>query len=112
MGVHTASLPLNREYKVDASTRALFFFFLQNQKNKKTMDIVANRTLLSCQVTAHELQVEINRRAAAGSPPLKGLIQSTPANPTGAMLTAFEVRACGEATSHNFVSSQCLWMRM
>jgi aspartate/methionine/tyrosine aminotransferase len=47
--------------------------------------------LLLSQVTAHELKLEIDRRAAKGLPKLKGLIQSTPANPTGAMLTAQEV---------------------
>ena len=43
-------------------------------------------------VTATELRAEIERRRALGLAPLKGLIQSTPANPTGAMLSSKEVK--------------------
>jgi aspartate/methionine/tyrosine aminotransferase len=58
MGVATASIPLNGDFKV----------------------------------TALELGREVARRKAAGLPKLKGLIQSSPANPTGAMLTPKEVQ--------------------
>ena len=39
-----------------------------------------------------ELRIEIERRRTEGLPKLKGFIQSSPANPTGAMLTGDEVR--------------------
>jgi len=47
-------------------------------------------------VTAAELQLEINRRRESGVPPLKGFIQSSPANPTGAMLTPSESKELAE----------------
>ena len=43
-------------------------------------------------VTAKEGSVEIERRASNGLPQLKGLILSSPSNPTGAMLTPEEVK--------------------
>eukprot|EP00614_Pseudopedinella_elastica_P008849 CAMPEP_0172606316 /NCGR_PEP_ID=MMETSP1068-20121228/26514_1 /TAXON_ID=35684 /ORGANISM="Pseudopedinella elastica, Strain CCMP716" /LENGTH=428 /DNA_ID=CAMNT_0013408989 /DNA_START=29 /DNA_END=1315 /DNA_ORIENTATION=+ len=43
-------------------------------------------------ITARELGQEVKRRKEAGLPKLSGFIQSSPANPTGAMLTSQEVR--------------------
>lgn len=43
-------------------------------------------------LTAKELQVEIHRRQEAGLVPLKGLILSSPSNPTGAMLDPDELK--------------------
>lgn len=43
-------------------------------------------------VTVKELEAEVERRKAAGLPPLKGFIQSSPSNPTGAMVSPEEVR--------------------
>ena len=57
--------------------------------NVETVSIPLNAEY---KLTATELRGEVERRRAAGLPPLKGLIQSTPANPTGAMLSASEVR--------------------
>jgi aspartate/methionine/tyrosine aminotransferase len=42
-------------------------------------------------LTAKELQAEIAHRASLGLKPLKGLILSSPSNPTGAMLTPSEL---------------------
>ena len=53
-------------------------------------------------LTAKELKAEIQRRQAEGLPPLKGLILSSPSNPTGAMLTPDELRElCELADEHN-----------
>lgn len=43
-------------------------------------------------LTAKELQAEIERRKESGEPPLKGLILSSPSNPTGAMLHPDELK--------------------
>eukprot|EP00977_Amphora_coffeiformis_P001882 scaffold362_cov176-Amphora_coffeaeformis.AAC.8 len=43
-------------------------------------------------LTAKELKAEIVRRAETGEKPLKGLILSSPSNPTGAMLNPDELR--------------------
>jgi aspartate/methionine/tyrosine aminotransferase len=43
-------------------------------------------------LTAKEMQAEVSRRAALGLKPLKGLILSSPSNPTGAMLTPSELQ--------------------
>jgi aspartate/methionine/tyrosine aminotransferase len=43
-------------------------------------------------LTAKELQAEITRRKASGEPPIKGLILSSPSNPTGAMLHPDELK--------------------
>jgi aspartate/methionine/tyrosine aminotransferase len=43
-------------------------------------------------LTASELTHEIRRRARDGDRPLKGLILSSPSNPTGAMLTPSELK--------------------
>jgi aspartate/methionine/tyrosine aminotransferase len=43
-------------------------------------------------ITARELGHCIDERRAANLPPLKGLILSSPSNPTGAMLSADELR--------------------
>lgn len=43
-------------------------------------------------LTAHELQAEITRRQSTGEKPVRGLILSSPSNPTGAMLTPQEVK--------------------
>ena len=43
-------------------------------------------------VTALELSNEINRRKESGLPELKGLILSSPSNPTGAMLSPKELK--------------------
>jgi aspartate/methionine/tyrosine aminotransferase len=60
-------------------------------------------------VTAKELSVEIARRAAASLPPLKGLILSSPGNPTGAMLSPVELRdlcALCEENDIQFISDE------
>jgi aspartate/methionine/tyrosine aminotransferase len=44
-------------------------------------------------LTANELKMEITRRKEACEPPLKGLILSSPGNPTGAMLNPEELKA-------------------
>lgn len=43
-------------------------------------------------LTAHELRGEIDRRRDTGQSPLKGLILSSPSNPTGAMLSPEELK--------------------
>ena len=43
-------------------------------------------------LTARELQEEIDRRKSSGEAPLKGLILSSPSNPTGAMLSPQELQ--------------------
>jgi aspartate/methionine/tyrosine aminotransferase len=43
-------------------------------------------------LTARELQAEIDRRVASGEDVIKGLILSSPGNPTGAMLSADELK--------------------
>lgn len=43
-------------------------------------------------LTAKELQSEITHRATLGLKPLKGIILSSPSNPTGAMLTPTELK--------------------
>lgn len=43
-------------------------------------------------LTSKELQKEIDRRKKSGDAPLKGLILSSPGNPTGAMLNPAELR--------------------
>jgi aspartate/methionine/tyrosine aminotransferase len=43
-------------------------------------------------LTAQELRQEISRRAETGLKPLRGLILSSPSNPTGSMLTAKELK--------------------
>lgn len=54
-------------------------------------------------LTAKELRAEIQRRAADAEhlPPLKGLILSSPSNPTGAMLTPDELRELCELTDEH-----------
>jgi aspartate/methionine/tyrosine aminotransferase len=53
-------------------------------------------------LSAKELKAEIQRRQAESLPPLKGLILSSPSNPTGAMLTPDELRELCELTDeHN-----------
>lgn len=47
-------------------------------------------------LSAVELEGEIARRKEAGEPPLKGLILSSPSNPTGAMLHPEELKALCE----------------
>lgn len=55
-------------------------------------------------VTAVELLSEIVRRKGAGEAPLKGLIMSSPSNPTGAMLTPTELRAlCETCDTHDIL---------
>ena len=43
-------------------------------------------------ITARELKEEIERRKEQNSPPIKGLILSSPSNPTGSMLTPLELK--------------------
>ncbi|KAL1526474.1 hypothetical protein AB1Y20_015184 [Prymnesium parvum] len=60
-------------------------------------------------VTAKELAAAQSARAAAGEQPIKGLILSSPANPTGAMLAPEELRALCElcdATGVQFISDE------
>lgn len=60
-------------------------------------------------VTAKELAAGQRARGRAGLPPIKGLILSSPANPTGAMLTPDELRelcALCDATGVQFLSDE------
>lgn len=60
-------------------------------------------------LTAKELAAGQAARAAGGLSPIKGLILSSPANPTGAMLTPDELRALCElcdATAVQFISDE------
>jgi aspartate/methionine/tyrosine aminotransferase len=60
-------------------------------------------------LTATELSEEIRRRSAQNLPPLRGLILSSPSNPTGAMLTEEELRAiCETCDAHGiqFISDE------
>jgi aspartate/methionine/tyrosine aminotransferase len=60
-------------------------------------------------LTATELQTEVTRRAQLGLPPLKGLILSSPSNPTGSMLTTDELRElCTYTETHDiqFISDE------
>jgi len=60
-------------------------------------------------LTATELSEEIQRRADQNLPPLRGLILSSPSNPTGAMLTEEELRAiCETCDAHGiqFISDE------
>ena len=43
-------------------------------------------------VTKTEVRAEVERRQRSGQPPMKGLILSSPSNPTGAMLTPTELK--------------------
>lgn len=69
-----------------------------------TLDIDSNYN-----VTAKELADGQAKRAADGKPPIKGLILSSPANPTGAMLSPDELKAlcalCDE-TGVQFISDE------
>ncbi len=60
-------------------------------------------------VTAATLRAAVEARAASGEPPLRGLILSSPANPTGVMLTPGEIAelcvACRDA-GVTFVSDE------
>lgn len=60
-------------------------------------------------LTAKELAAAQQARAAAGQPPIRGLILSSPANPTGAMLTPDELRSLCELcdrTGCQFISDE------
>ena len=60
-------------------------------------------------LTATELQAEIARRIEAGETPIKGLILSSPSNPTGAMLSPEELEnLCQLCESENilFISDE------
>ena len=60
-------------------------------------------------LTARELTAAQADRAARGLPPIKGLILSSPANPTGAMLAPEELRElCGvcESSGVQFISDE------
>jgi len=53
-------------------------------------------------VTTTELRAAVAQRATAGLPPLKGLILSSPSNPTGAMLRPDELRdLCEYCDAHS-----------
>lgn len=52
-------------------------------------------------LTARELQQEIVRRRKSGDGPLKGLILSSPSNPTGAMLSPSELKDLCELCDNN-----------
>jgi aspartate/methionine/tyrosine aminotransferase len=55
-------------------------------------------------VTAKELKQTIDDRWTAGLPPLKGLIMSSPSNPTGAMLSPEELHdLCALCDKHHIV---------
>jgi aspartate/methionine/tyrosine aminotransferase len=60
-------------------------------------------------LTAKELRKEVSRRKEAGEKPIKGLILSSPSNPTGAMLNPDELKElCGlcEAENIQFLSDE------
>ena len=60
-------------------------------------------------LTAKELEQEITNRSQANQQPIKGLILSSPSNPTGAMLTPKELEdLCGLCDKHNiqFISDE------
>ena len=52
-------------------------------------------------LTAEELKTEIERRAQHNLPPIKGLILSSPSNPTGAMLLPDELRTLCKLTDQH-----------
>jgi aspartate/methionine/tyrosine aminotransferase len=53
-------------------------------------------------LTAHELRLEIQQRKEAGKDPLKGLILSSPSNPTEAMLSPTELQElCALCQEHD-----------
>eukprot|EP00536_Pseudo-nitzschia_multiseries_P000221 jgi/Psemu1/249304/estExt_Genewise1Plus.C_30204 len=55
-------------------------------------------------LTATEVSTEIERRQQTNEPPLKGLILSSPSNPTGAMLTPKELKdLCALCNEHGIV---------
>ena len=55
-------------------------------------------------ITAAELEQEIQKRKQANSPPIKGLILSSPSNPTGSMLTPMELKElCELCNNENIV---------
>ena len=55
-------------------------------------------------ITAKEVKEEVDRRSTAGERPLSGLILSSPGNPTGAMLTPFELQElCGVCEKNNIL---------
>jgi len=55
-------------------------------------------------LTAREVSAEIERRQQAKEPPLRGLILSSPSNPTGAMLTPKELKdLCAICNEHGIV---------
>jgi aspartate/methionine/tyrosine aminotransferase len=55
-------------------------------------------------LTSVELQNEIKRRHSANLPPLKGLILSSPSNPTGAMLSPIELQQLCQLCDENNIS--------
>ena len=66
-----------------------------------SVNIAVNRDY---KVTATELLAEVQRRKDHGEKPLKGLIMSSPSNPTGAMLTPAELRGlCDACTEHGIL---------
>ena len=72
-------------------------------------DVISVPVNTEYNLTATELGAAQRDRAAAGLPPLKGLILSSPANPTGAMLTPDELKGlcelCDE-TGVQFISDE------
>ena len=55
-------------------------------------------------ITAAELEQEIQKRKQTNSPPIKGLILSSPSNPTGSMLTPMELKElCELCNTENIV---------
>jgi aspartate/methionine/tyrosine aminotransferase len=59
-------------------------------------------------LTAKEMKAEIDRRVTANEPKIKGLILSSPSNPTGAMLSSDELQdLCHLCDEHDIVVSFC-----
>lgn len=69
--------------------------------NLKYQCIPANHEF---KLTAKELIDEISERARTGQPRLKGLILSSPGNPTGAMLTATELKDLCKVCDENGIT--------
>ena len=81
----------------------------RNVLSASGLDCVCISVNKQYKVTAIELQNEINRRKDLSLSPLKGLIMSSPSNPTGSMLSPDELRGVCETCDANnilFISDE------